>query len=30
MEIKKDYHEVIEVLEGVLLHIFRNIKSTYL
>ncbi|KAL2263418.1 hypothetical protein VTK26DRAFT_6879 [Humicola hyalothermophila] len=27
MEIKKDYHEVLHMLEGVLLHIFRNIKE---
>ncbi|KAK4125282.1 aspartyl-tRNA synthetase [Parathielavia appendiculata] len=27
MEIKKDYREVLDVLEGVLLHIFRNIKE---
>ncbi|KAL1843281.1 hypothetical protein VTJ49DRAFT_2390 [Mycothermus thermophilus] len=27
MEIKKDYHEVLDVLEGVLLHIFRNISE---
>ncbi|KAH6854900.1 aspartyl-tRNA synthetase-like protein [Chaetomium sp. MPI-CAGE-AT-0009] len=27
MEIKKDYREVVEVLEGVLFHIFRNIQE---
>jgi nondiscriminating aspartyl-tRNA synthetase len=27
MEIKKDYREVVEVLEGVLFHIFRNIEE---
>ncbi|KAL2129619.1 hypothetical protein VTI74DRAFT_7519 [Chaetomium olivicolor] len=27
MEIKKDYREVLHMLEGVLLHIFRNIKE---
>lgn len=27
MEIKKSYHEVIDTLEGVLLHIFRGIKE---
>jgi aspartyl/asparaginyl-tRNA synthetase len=27
MEIKKDYHEVLDILEGVLLHMFRNIKE---
>ncbi|KAL2019590.1 hypothetical protein VTK56DRAFT_9487 [Thermocarpiscus australiensis] len=27
MEIKKDYREVLLMLEGVLLHIFRNIKE---
>ncbi|SPQ19066.1 25f767e3-7ce1-403b-a6ca-3d55fa91daf6 [Thermothielavioides terrestris] len=27
MEIKKDYREVLDVLEGVLLHMFRNIKE---
>lgn len=29
MEINKDYKEVIFMLEGVLLHIFRGIKGTY-
>jgi hypothetical protein len=28
MEIKKDYSEVLLMLEGVLLHIFRGIKGT--
>ncbi|KAH6630467.1 tRNA synthetases class II-domain-containing protein [Chaetomium sp. MPI-SDFR-AT-0129] len=27
MEIKKDYREVVQVLEGVLFHIFRNIQE---
>ncbi|KAK4117710.1 aspartyl-tRNA synthetase [Canariomyces notabilis] len=27
MEIKRDYREVLHMLEGVLLHIFRNIKE---
>ncbi|KAK1837098.1 aspartate--tRNA ligase, cytoplasmic [Podospora conica] len=27
MEIKKSYHEVIDTLEGVLLHIFRGLKE---
>lgn len=27
MEIKKDYREVLLMLEGVLLHIFRGIKE---
>jgi hypothetical protein len=27
MEIQKDYHEVLSMLEGVLLHIFRGIES---
>lgn len=30
MEIRKDYHEVLSVLEGVLLHIFRGIESMLL
>lgn len=30
MEIRKDYHEVLSVLEGVLLHIFRGIESMFL
>lgn len=28
MEIDKDYKEVLVMLEGVLLHIFRGIKGT--
>jgi hypothetical protein len=28
MEIKESYQEVVHMLEGVLLHIFRGIKGT--
>lgn len=28
MEIKEDYKEVVYMLEGVLLHIFRGIRGT--
>ena len=28
MEIKEDYKEVVYMLEGVLLHIFRRIRGT--
>lgn len=30
MEIRKDYQEVLHMLEGVLLHIFRGIKGKLL
>lgn len=30
MEIQKSHIEVLEMLEGVLLHIFRNLKGSYL
>lgn len=30
MEIRKDYKEVLHMLEGVLLHIFRGIKGKLL
>ncbi len=29
MEIRKDYKEVLSMLEGVLLHIFRGIKGAH-
>jgi aspartyl/asparaginyl-tRNA synthetase len=29
MEIKNDYSEVLLMLEGVLLHIFRGLKGMY-